>query len=133
MPLKKYILSTLAILAWGVWANHCIVSDALANSGSPKAHTHCHGEGDEQKSSSHHEKCQDKGCCQPGLQSSQSQSLAAVPLIVIAFHIPFFTVPDFYSFTDNVNSYSQATGPPGRISLLLNSLSLAPNAPPTSI
>lgn len=133
MGLKKYLLSILALLSWGTWANHCIVSDVLANSGAPKAHSHCHSEGGEEKSSSHHEKCQDKGCCQPGLHSSQSQNLAAVPLVLIAAHTPVFTIPDFRPSTQDIHSISRATGPPGKLLLLLNSLSLAPNAPPITI
>lgn len=139
MSLVKRFKSIMFVLALVVWANHCILSDALA---SPKSNTvkqsHCHGEegpsgqDDNQGGTDHHSKCSDSGCCQPALQSADASSLAA-PGVFGDLAILFQNLEiQVQTFTPSQLSKFIGTGPPDTPSILISALYSAPNAPPVS-
>lgn len=136
----KYFNCIAMMVAWLVFANHCIITEAVASppSQTEKSH-HCHGHSDDDsKKDSHksgHSGCKDEGCCQPALQSSggSAQSIlpqyAALPVILSQFLLTSYLVP----LAEPVPVFA-GTGPPGAYDLLISTLSQAPNAPPfTSI
>lgn len=132
----KAITHLAIVIAWFVFANHCILADAFAApQKSGHQHSHCHGEdGTKGKTQGHHSKCKDNGCCQPALQASfNSGSLSLAPVQyapVLSFHD--LTVSISHISNEVLGSTFEATGPPARSEIHLLGLSLAPNAPPYS-
>jgi hypothetical protein len=125
-----FTFTLVALIAWGVWANHCIVSDAFASSGQS---SHCHHEDSgHHKTGDHHSGCKDKGCCDPALQSSANNGLGAPTLLVTSPAVPSLAAPQILISSEKIAAPFQATGPPKNFTHLLITLAIAPNAPPAS-
>ena len=129
----KSITYFAVFVAWVVFSNHCILSDAFAVQSTHQNH-HCHDEQGSKKSS-HHDSCKDNGCCQPALQSAVDSSQLAQNICFTPALNPVLRQGFEYSYhsTNSFGSVAKATGPPSRSQIHLLGLSLSPNAPPFSL
>ena len=130
--LAKRLTCFVVITAWFVLANHCILHDAFAKASTEKSH-HCHDNGKSSgKDSSHHNRCQDKGCCQPVLNCS-TDSISISQSHVFETHVVnilnFIYKADL-DFEEKFANPDLARGPPQSFKLVLLAYSLSPNAPP---
>jgi hypothetical protein len=141
---KKRSAILLILVAWFLYTNHCILSDAFALSQSEKSSTESSGccphskedNSKEQKEPlNHHSKCKDSGCCQPVFKGDSSLKIGAAELFqadsFFEFIGPSWTVGALAlelkrAYVPPINS------PPLNFSTSIDSLDLAPNAPPVS-
>ncbi len=130
--IMKQCFSSIFIFSLLIWGNHCILNDALASikkdveNSSP-----CHNT---TKDTGHHQKCEKNSCCQPLLKSDQATK---INLEIIEIDNLFLSrrLIDVVEFTQSYQSspVKLTTGPPQLATVFIQSLSVAPQAPPVKI
>lgn len=128
----KLFCKLLMLVLWIFSANHCILSDALADNSNAPCHEHSSNKDSKSTPKSHHSKCCDSGCCNPALASGTATfksdpaalSLTLMPIIrwqSISFDYEFLLVDS--------TSEPPRTKPKISTSILLIS-AISPNGPP---